>query len=87
MIETPAFNKMMRVEQRKQSKLANADRKKLKGLAREVYLQGFAKLGKCEEVAEKGNGGRGFKLPVIISEEYANVEKPAKKRKKGKKSD
>lgn len=76
----------MRVEQRKQSKLANADKKKLKGPARDIYLLGLASLSKCEEVAEKGNGGKGFVVPVIVSEEHANDNKPAKKRKKGKKS-
>lgn len=76
---------MIQLEQRRESRLANVERKKLKGPARDIYLLGLASLSKCEEVAEKGNGGKGYKVPVIVSEEHANDNRPAKKRKKGKK--
>ncbi len=46
-------------------KEANADRLRLGHPAREIYLRGIARLGKCEEVASKGNGGRGFILPSL----------------------
>ena len=41
-------------------KKANADKAKLKGVARDVYLNGVARLSKCEEVARKGNKGKGY---------------------------
>ena len=86
MIDISKIDRMMQLEQRKESRLANVERKKLKGPARDIYLLGLASLGKCEEVAEKGNGGKGYKVPVIVSEEHKNDNKSAKKRKKGKKS-
>ena len=46
-------------------KEANANRLKLGHPAREIYLRGIARLGKAEEVASKGNGGRGYVLPVL----------------------
>jgi len=83
MIDISTCEKMMKLEQRRASKLGNADKKKLKGVAREVYLQGFAGLSKCEDVAAKGNEGRGFKVPVTaVSEEYAKTDKKNNKRKK-----
>jgi len=47
-------------------KEANANKAKLTGVAREVYLRGIARLSKAVEVAEKGNNGRGyvFKAPT-----------------------
>jgi hypothetical protein len=85
-IDTSKIDRMMQLEQRKESRLTNVERKKLKGPARDIYLLGLASLSKCEEVAEKGNGGKGYRVPVIVSEEHASDNKPAKKRKKGKKS-
>lgn len=85
MIDTSKIDRMIQLEQRRESRLANVERKKLKGPARDIYLLGLASLSKCEEVAEKGNGGKGYKVPVIVSEEHANDNRPAKKRKKGKK--
>jgi hypothetical protein len=81
MLDTSVYDKMMKLEQRKKSKLWNAEKKKLKGLARDIYLLGIASLSRCEEVAQKGNSGRGYKLPVIISEDRKNNSKPGKKNK------
>jgi hypothetical protein len=81
MLDTSVYDKMMKLEQRKKSKLWNAEKKKLKGLARDIYLLGIASLSRCEEVAQKGNSGRGYKLPVIISEDRKNNKKPGKKNK------
>ena len=87
MIDISLYEKMMKLEQRRASKLVNADKKKLTGMAREVYLQGFAGLSNCEDVAARGNEGRGFKVPVYVSKEYAKTDKKNNKRKKkGKKS-
>jgi len=46
-------------------KEANANRVKLSPTAREIYLRGIARLGKAEEVASRGNGGRGYILPSL----------------------
>ena len=81
MLDTSVYDKMMKLEQRKKSKLWNAEKKKLKGLARDIYLLGIASLSRCEEVAQKGNSGRGYKLPVIVSEDRKNNKKPGKKNK------
>ena len=85
MLDTSVYDNIMKLEQRKKSKLWNAEKKKVKGLARDIYLLGIASLSKCEEVAQKGNSGRIYKLPVIVSEEHKNDNKPGKKRKKGRK--
>lgn len=49
-------------------KEANANKAKLSGTAREVYLRGIARLSKAVEVAEKGNGGRGYELRTAAKE-------------------
>ena len=41
-------------------KEANADKAKLTGVARDIYLLGRASLSKCVVVAAKGNKGKGY---------------------------
>jgi len=45
----------------------NANKAKLTGVAREVYLRGIARLSKAVEVAEKGNKGRGYVIKSLTS--------------------
>jgi hypothetical protein len=69
-------------------KIENANRAKLKGVARQVYLDGFASLKNCEKVAINGNQGRGFYIAKVVNSEFAEKEKEKnekQKRKKGKK--
>ncbi len=49
-------------------RIINANKNKLSSGARQVYLQGFARLSKAEEVAMKGNAGRGFRTQFLFSE-------------------
>ena len=70
------------------SKIANAEQARLKGVARQVYLDGFASLKNCEKVAQNGNQGRGFYIAKVVNQEFAEKEKDKnekKKRNKGKK--
>ena len=49
-------------------KIANAEKARLKGLARQVYLDGFASLKNCEKVAQNGNQGRGFYIAKVVNQ-------------------
>ena len=60
---------MMTKTKSEEMKIAAANKAKLQGLAREVYLRGFARLSKAKDVAERGNGGKGFVLPVFAKPE------------------
>ena len=66
-------------------KLLNAEKHKLRGIPRLIYLQGIARLSKCEDVARKGNQGKGFYLQNKSTIPEDNDEKRDKKprRKKG----
>ena len=82
------YEKAERKAQSLVSKVANADKAKLKGVARQVYLEGFASLKNCEKVAQNGNQGRGFYIAKVVNQEFADREKEnekKKKRKRGKK--
>lgn len=46
----------------------NANKMKLGMGARQVYLHGLASLGKAEEVAQRGNNGKGFRTASTIVE-------------------
>jgi hypothetical protein len=48
-----------------QMKIANANRAGLSGVARDVYLRGIARLSKAQEVADKGNNGKGYVVPCL----------------------
>ena len=85
---TDVYEKAERKAQSLICKVANADKAKLKGVARQVYLEGFASLKNCEKVAQNGNQGRGFYIAKVVNQEFADREKEnekKKKRKRGKK--
>ena len=63
-------------------KLLNAEKHKLKGIPRLIYLQGIARLSKCEDVARKGNQGKGFYLQNKSVIEDSNEKKDRKPRKR-----
>ena len=50
----------MEISRRQEMKQANAAKANLSPAARAVYLAGRAGLSKCEEVAKKGNKGKGY---------------------------
>ena len=82
------FQKVERNAQSLMHKIANANKAKLKSIARQVYLDGFASLKNCEKVAMSGNQGRGFYIAKVVNPEYVKKEKEKddiKKRKRGKK--
>jgi hypothetical protein len=68
-------------------KLNNASRAKLSPTARQVYLQGFARLSKAEDLAAKGNDGRGFILPNVVVANTADDKKPRNRNKRNKRND
>jgi len=51
-----------------ESKVINANKANLSASARQVYLQGIACLSKAENVAMRGNQGKGFKTQFLFSE-------------------
>ena len=64
-------------------KLVNSEKNKLRGIPRLIYLQGIARLSKCEDVARKGNQGKGFYLQnksVIEDNDEKRNKKPRKKK-------
>ena len=63
-------------------KLGNAEKHKLRGIPRLIYLQGIARLSKCEDVARKGNQGKGFYLQnkSVIEDGEKKDKKPRKKK-------
>lgn len=65
-------------------KLENAEKHKLRGVPRLIYLQGIARLSKCEDVARKGNQGKGFylqnKITIPENDEEKKDRKPRKKK-------
>ena len=63
-------------------KLENAEKQKLRGIPRLIYLQGIARLSKCEDVARKGNQGKGFYLQnkSVIEDDEKKDKKPRKKK-------
>ena len=78
MLDTKSFDGVMKSTE---MKLNNANRAKLSPTARQVYLQGFASLSKAENVAAKGNEGRGFTLPnVVVASRPDDKERPKKRR-------
>jgi hypothetical protein len=76
MLETKAIDGVMKSTE---MKLNNANRAKLSPTARQIYLQGFASLSKAENVAAKGNEGRGFILPNVVVAKTADDQKPRNK--------
>jgi hypothetical protein len=66
-------------------RLANADKSKLGIMAKQIYLQGFARLSKAEKVASEGNDGRGFVLKNTVAPSHGNKDKRSNKRGKRKK--
>ncbi len=85
------FEKMTNSTKSLAMKIVNAERKKLRGLARQVYLEGYASLSKCEKFAERGNAGRGFYIAKIVNPEMADKlkekdEKKTRRKKQKKKS-
>tara|TARA_B100000949_G_C14202229_1_gene416498 strand:+ start:320 stop:565 length:246 start_codon:yes stop_codon:yes gene_type:complete len=66
-------------------KLENAEKQKLRGIPRLIYLQGIARLSKCEDVARKGNQGKGFYLQKSVIEDSNEKKDRKPRRKKGNK--
>ena len=64
-------------------RLVNADRSNLSVIAKQIYLQGFARLSKAEKVAAEGNDGRGFVLKNTVAPSRGNSDK-RKNNKRGK---
>jgi hypothetical protein len=58
-----------------QSRLYNADKKKLKGVARLLYLDGKVKLSKAKDVADSGKGLSLTKIKVDKDEEFFKKKK------------
>ena len=83
MLDTKSFDGVIKSTA---MKLNNANRKKLSPTARQVYLQGYASLGKAEAVAVKGNDGRGFILPNIVVAKTADDQKPRNKKRRNKRN-
>ena len=54
----------MQKERSLEMKEENARKAKLSDGARAVYLASRARLSKCEEVAKKGNRGKGYVVPT-----------------------
>jgi len=88
-MKVDVYQKAERKAQSLISKVANAEKARLKGVARQVYLDGFASLKNCEKVAQNGNQGRGFHIAKVVNQEFADRQKEneKKKRKKGKKKE
>ena len=87
---TDIYQKVERSTQSLAMKIANASKAKLKGVARQVYLDGFASLKNCEKVAMNGNQGRGFYIAKVTNPEYVKKEEEKtekKNRKRGKKKE
>ena len=84
MLDTKSFDGVIKSTE---MKLNNANRAKLSPTARQVYLQGFASLSKAENVAAKGNEGRGFILPNIVVAKTADDKNPRKRNKRNKRND
>ena len=82
------YQKVERSTQSLAMKIANAGKARLKGMARQLYLEGFASFKNCEKVAQNGNQGRGFYIAKVVNKEFAEKEKEneKKKRNKGKKT-
>ena len=76
MLDTKSFDGVIKSTT---MKLNNANRAKLSPTARQVYLQGYASLSKAENVAAKGNEGRGFILPNVVVAKTADDQKPRNK--------
>ncbi len=74
-----------RVTRAAHDRVRNANKAKLSGTAREIYLQSIASLSKCEAVAERGNNGKGYYLKTFIKKETsASSDNKNKRRKKQK---
>ena len=80
------YQKAERKAQSLVNKIANAEKARLKGVARQVYLDGFASLKNCEKVAQNGNQGRGFYIAKVVNQEFAEKEKNKGEKKKRKRS-
>ena len=76
MLDTKSFDGVIKSTT---MKLNNANRAKLSPTARQVYLQGYASLSKAENVAAKGNEGRGFILPNVVVAKTEDNKKPRNK--------
>jgi len=66
-------------------RLVNAEKSKLGIMAKQVYLQGYARLSKAEKFASEGNDGRGFVLKNIVAPSRGKNDKRSNKRGKRKK--
>jgi hypothetical protein len=64
-------------------RMVNADRANLGIIAKQIYLQGFARLSKAEKVATEGNDGRGFVLKNTVAPSRGKNDK-RKNNKRGK---
>ena len=56
------------------ARIKNANKHKLSSGARQVYLHGLARLSLAEEVASRGNRGRGFKAAFLFPEPRAEKQ-------------
>jgi len=80
------FTKMKNSIKSHAMKTTNADKKRLKGIARLVYLEGYAGLSKCEKFTLRGNQGRGFVVAKVINPEMEDKFKKNEADKKEKKA-
>ena len=64
-------------------RLANAEKANLGVIAKQIYLQGLARLGNAEKVASDGNDGRGFVLKNTVGPSRGKDDK-RKSNKRGK---
>ena len=83
MLDTKSYDGVMKSME---MKLNNANKAKLSPVARQVYLQGYASLSKAEDVAAKGNEGRGFHLPNAVVAKTEDDQKPRNKKRKKRRS-
>ena len=83
MLDTKSFDGVIKSTA---MKLNNANRKKLSPTARQVYLQGYASLGKAENVAVRGNEGRGFVLPTVVVANRPDDKKGRNKKRRNKRN-
>ena len=83
MLDTKSFDGVIKSTT---MKLNNANRAKLSPTARQVYLQGYASLSKAENVAAKGNEGRGFILPNVVVAKTEDDKKSRNRNKRNKRN-
>ena len=57
-------------------KIEHANKMFLKGLPREIYLAGIAKVGNCQKVARMGNRGNGYRMPYYGNNQVPDISNP-----------